>query len=278
MSEFDRATLPQWIGADRYAVTLGEQWTIGDKLHGGYLIAVIAKAAAERVNEEKPGIHPHVSAISATYVQAPRTGEAVVETSLLRSGRGASQIEARLIQNGAVCVSSLITFAALSDEDPHWTSSTPVELPPRDRCVRIPVEQPGTSLRLPLMGVVTQHVDPAALGFAVGEPSRRGYVGTWVELADGAHWDPFSMLIALDPSPPVSLEMGIPGWAPTLQLTAFVRRLPAPGPLQVHTEATEIGGDRMDEITTVWDSTGRLVGQAVQLAGVRIPVGANLPR
>lgn len=277
MSAFERATAVTRIAPDRYSVTLSDEWTIGDKLHGGYLMAVAAKAAAARVAEGNPEAHPHVSAISATYVEPPVPGSAEVQTDVLRAGRSATQVQVRLVQDGKPCVSALLTLGALSDDAPHWTSSEPAPLPPRARCVRIPVEAPGSGMRLPLMGVVEQHIDPAALGFAIGEPSRRGYVGTWVELADKSLWDSFSMLVALDPSPPVSLEMGIPGWAPTLQLTAFVRRLPAPGALQVHTSAAEIGGDRMDETTTVWDSAGRLVGQAVQLAGVRIPVAAKHP-
>ncbi|MBB3036673.1 thioesterase family protein [Hoyosella altamirensis] len=278
MSEFARATLPKRNDRDRYGVTLDGQWSIGDKLHGGYLLAVVARAAAARADEAKPDAHPDVSAISATYVQPPEPGAAEVVTELLRSGRSATQVQARLVQGGATCVSALMTFGALGADDPYWTSSAPVDLPPRERCVRIPVESPGVDTRLSLMGMVEQYIDPAALGFAIGEPSRRGFVGTWVSLADGTAWDPFSMLIALDPSPPVSLEMGIPGWAPTLQLTAFVRRHPAPGPLQVHTSSAEISDDRMDETTTVWDSEGRVVGQAVQLAGVRIPVPAKQRR
>ena len=58
---------------------------------------------------------------------------------------------------------------------------------------------------------------------------------------------------------------------PTFQMSAYLRALPAPGPLQVLHRAHLVHGDRVDETCTVWDSRGRLVAQGHQLAGVRLP-------
>lgn len=71
--------------------------------------------------------------------------------------------------------------------------------------------------------------------------------------------------------PPASYDLGLPGWAPTIQLTAHVLRLPAPGPVKVRLSVTEVGGGRMDETAMVWDSRDRLVAQATQLAAIRVP-------
>ena len=57
---------------------------------------------------------------------------------------------------------------------------------------------------------------------------------------------------------------------PTLELTAYVRALPAPGPVRVLHKAQLIEGNRVDEACFVWDSRGRLVAQATQLAGIRL--------
>jgi hypothetical protein len=57
---------------------------------------------------------------------------------------------------------------------------------------------------------------------------------------------------------------------PTLELSVYVRALPAPGPLQVLHKAHLIEAQRVDEACWVWDSTGRLVAQSTQLAGIRL--------
>jgi hypothetical protein len=75
----------------------------------------------------------------------------------------------------------------------------------------------------------------------------------------------------LDSVPPISYDLGLPGWVPTIQLTAYIRRLPAPGPLRVRMHATDVSADRMDETAYAWDSKDRLVAQATQIAAVRIP-------
>ncbi|MDY7090986.1 MAG: thioesterase family protein, partial [Actinomycetota bacterium] len=56
-----------------------------------------------------------------------------------------------------------------------------------------------------------------------------------------------------------------------LSLTAYVRRLPAPGPVRFTMRSSEITSGRMDEIVEVWDSADTLVAQATQLAAVRVP-------
>ena len=47
------------------------------------------------------------------------------------------------------------------------------------------------------------------------------------------------------------------GWAPTVQLTAYLRGLPADGWLRVVCTTTQIGQDWFDEDHTVVDSAGR---------------------
>jgi hypothetical protein len=60
------------------------------------------------------------------------------------------------------------------------------------------------------------------------------------------------------------------GWVPTLELTVYVRALPVPGPVRILQKAQLIDGQRFDEACFVWDSSGRLVAQGTQLAGIRL--------
>ena len=58
------------------------------------------------------------------------------------------------------------------------------------------------------------------------------------------------------------------GWAPTIQLTAFLRGLPADGWLRVICTCVEIGQDWFDEDHIVVDQTGHIVAQSLKLAMV----------
>ncbi|QWF85512.1 thioesterase family protein [Amycolatopsis sp. CA-230715] len=278
MTDFETATAVEprqgTASGHRFGAELDPGWAVGTKLHGGYLLAVLGRAAARVAGEA----HPHPTAVSASFIQAPAPGAADVEVELLRAGRGATQLRARLAQDGSPCVEALIVQGKLDETDAWWSRAEPVEIPDEADCVRNPPEVPGADFRVPLMEVVDQRLDPAGLGFAVGKPSGAGVLAGWQRLANGADWDPLSLLVALDPVPPVSYDLGVPGWAPTVQFSAYLRRLPAPGPVRVRMAATEIGGDRMDETAHAWDAKGRLVGQATQLASVRVPRGHAVER
>jgi hypothetical protein len=109
------------------------------------------------------------------------------------------------------------------------------------------------------------------LSFLSGEPSGQGELRAWLSLADGSDWDALSLLFAVDALPPATFEVALTGWVPTLSLTAYIRAVPAPGPLRVRFRANVIAGGLVDETADLWDSTGRLVAQSTQLAAIRLP-------
>jgi hypothetical protein len=78
--------------------------------------------------------------------------------------------------------------------------------------------------------------------------------------------------MVVDALPPVTFDLGMPGWAPTLELTAHVRARPAPGWLKVRHATRNLAGGMFEEDCEVWDSTGRLVAQSRQLARQPRPV------
>ena len=92
----------------------------------------------------------------------------------------------------------------------------------------------------------------------------------WLDLPGTAVFDPISLLFAVDSFPPATIDIERVGWVPTLELTAYVRALPVPGPVRVLQRAHLISGQRVDEACFVWDRSGRLVAQATQLAGIRL--------
>ena len=78
-----------------------------------------------------------------------------------------------------------------------------------------------------------------------------------------------------DALPPVTFDMGVPGWVPTVELTVLVRAVPAPGWLVAEQRAQLLQDGWLDEECSIWDSRERLVCQARQLAGYRLPSQAR---
>ena len=108
--------------------------------------------------------------------------------------------------------------------------------------------------------------DPRHVGWAVGQPSGNGELQAWFRLVDEREPDPVSLLMVVDALPPVTFDLGMFGWAPTLELTAHVRSHPAPGWLRVRHATRNLAGGMFEEDCEVWDSAGRLVAQSRQLA------------
>lgn len=253
-------------------------WTVGGKPNGGYLLAAIARAAGESLSVIGS---PHRDPLAATahYLRAPDPGPCEVVCEVLRAGRGASQVRAVLRQDGLACVDATFTMGTLPVDPPppFWTTRELFDVAPIDECVRVPAVREGSPFDVPIMDRTDLRLDPAVLGFAVGAPSGEANLRGWISLADDRPADPLALLFFLDAFPPATFELIPSGWVPTLSLTAYVRAVPAPGPLRVRQIAHAIDDGRVDETCEVWDSTGRLVGQATQLAGIRVPEGVEPP-
>jgi len=252
-------------GPGRFKAGVDPAWTIGGKPNGGYLLAMLGRAAGAM------SAHLHVISASAYYLHAPEPGPVLIDAQVLRQGRSASQVQARMSQQGRACVEALfITSEVDPGGTPYWERGLP-QIPwlPYDECPRlIPVLPDGSSVAI--MQQIEVRIDPGAAGFMRGEPSGRGELRGWLALRGGEDFDPAALLFAVDAFPPATFDIEFSGWVPTLELTAYVRALPAPGPLRVLQRAELIDGKRVDESCDVWDRTGRLVAQGRQLAGVRL--------
>ena len=241
-------------------IELDGRWGIGGKIHGGYLLRHLASAV---VSDE----HPHPLAISAHFLRAPDPGTADVKTDVLRTGRRVAQSRASLVQ-GDVCVEALVTTGKLDpDADPFWSDSTPPTLPPIEDCLHMVPESPH-GFRVGHLEFVDLRCDPSTVTFASRVPGPGGRSAGWASMPDLSVLD---LLVLADLMPPITFDLGVPGWVPTIELTAYVRALPAPGPLIVQQEGRLLEDGWLDEHCDVWDSRGRLVCQARQLAGYRAP-------
>jgi hypothetical protein len=241
-------------------IELDDRWSIGGKPHGGYLLR---EAVAPVMDEQ----HPHPLAVSAHFLRSPDPGPATVEVETLRTGRRVSQHRTRLLQDGQACLEALVTSGTLhADAEPHWSSSVAPTLPPVEDGTRTHVE--------PVPGFRVGHLD-----FVHVRPSTPTFTGTTItpgRVAAHLQMDPgpttaLDLLVLADALQPVPMDLGVPGWFPTVELTVLIRALPAEGWLVGEQTATMLQDGWFDEDCTLWDSRGRLVCQARQLAGYRLP-------
>jgi len=268
-SEFDRATTLTPRAPGVYDIDLPAGWTIFGVLSGGYLLAVLGRALGETLP------HPHPFTISAHYLSASRPGPAVVRTQTVRTGRTLSTGQASLFQHEADgteaerirVLASYGDLASLPDD--VRTSAKPPAFPPLVHCVG-PEDAPSSADQQPIAERVMLKLDPATVGWALGQPSGKGESRAWFGLADGRDADPLSLLLAVDALPPTAFDLGIKGWVPTVELTAHIRALPAPGPVRVSITTRNLAGGFLEEDAEVWDSEDRLVAQSRQLARVRL--------
>ena len=250
--------------AGGFVADVDPEWTIAGKPNGGYLLSMLGRAAVAR------GAHPHVVCAGAFYLTAPDPGPVSLETELLREGRSASHVRARMLQDGRPCVEALLITARLeASTAPDWAEGQPrlSDIAYED-CVRLPQRPDGS--RVAIMDQVEVRIEPGSMSFATGHPSGRGEIRGWLTLPEAESFDPVSLLYAVDAFPPATFDVEFTGWVPTLELTAYVRALPAPGPVRVLQRVGLIDGGRFDEPCYVWDSTGRLVAHSTQLAAIRL--------
>jgi Thioesterase-like superfamily len=251
-----------------YDGELGTGWQIGAGVNGGMLLATMGSALRAAFADEA---HPDPVAISAYYLSASRPGPATLRTQTLRRGRSMTTGEVSLVQeqDGAEVerVRALASYGDLGElPDDVRTTATPPDMPPPDQCVPSSMAPPDFMEQASLLERLDLRLDPACVGWAVGEPSGRGLLQGWLRLADGREPDPLMLLLAVDALPPVTFDLGMLGWTPTLELSVHLRARPAPGWLAVTHRTRNFAGGLLEEDAEVWDSAGRLVAQSRQLA------------
>lgn len=278
--EFDRDTEISAAGAGRYDADLAPGWVVGGGVNGGYLLAIIGRSIAAELAVQVPEKgHVDPFSVSSHFSSASIAGPAYVETRMVRSGGRFSTVSATLIQDvDGVPVPRIAALGTYGNLDrAHDATSdaaaaalglslAPPVLPPLEDCLESRDAPPDFKKMAPLLDRFGTRFDPASAGWAVGRPGKRGMIQGWFKLADDRPLDPIALLMVVDALPPVTFDLGMPGWAPTLELTAHVRAKPAPGWAIVRHSTRTMAGGLFEEDCEVWDSTGLLVAQARQLA------------
>jgi acyl-CoA thioesterase len=245
-----------------YGTELAERWRLGGAVHGGFLLALAARALSSVL----PG-HPDPLSISAYYLSAAQPGPAVLHAEVIRRGRTLSHGSVSLGQEGEhgpierMRVTAAHHDLAAAGNNVRY-SAPPPAMPPPERC---PV-MPRYLDRADILDLLDFRLDPATSGWVDGRPSGQGVLRGWLRMTDGHDPDPLLLLMAVDVLPPVTRELGVEGYVPTIELTAHVRAKPVPGWLCVAHTTRNYAGGYLEEDAEIWDSSGRLVAQSRQLA------------
>ncbi|MDY6809378.1 thioesterase family protein [Gordonia sp. HNM0687] len=260
-------------GADRitYRARMDPVFTIGPKVHGGSLQMVVANAARRALVDLAPDHDAAAAdgkipvAITSDYLSAPDAADVDLEITVRKRGRTVTVMTVDAVQNGRTMVSSSVTCARPDTGAPHHSAPSVLDDTPADPAVdgigldnspMAEVNHLGPALDL----VLDPTTFPVARG-ETGEPTVRGWARP-----KGAESDIDFAVLVCDISPPVVMNLALFGWAPTVQLTTYVRRHPAPGWLRFAATSTEVGPGMFEEDHLVVDSTGTVVAQSRQLA------------
>lgn len=254
------------LGPGEYQADLDAQWDVGSgKLHGGYLLALVAKAAVTGLAEDTGASAPlDPVAVSAEFLAAPDPGPARVRTQVLKRGRTVSVTRAELYQGERLMLHSTVTAGRLlpgaEAPAPEWAElpEQPAE-PPADAIATTDLDR-----AVPLAGACEVRLDRPTVSYLrreTGPPVIKGWARPHVEQPDVLF-----AVMASDILPPVLFNVSRPGWSPTVQLTALMRARPAPGWLRVITSSRQVGNGWFDEDCVILDATGTLICQSRQLA------------
>jgi hypothetical protein len=270
-AKFTTAMTLRQVDAGVYEGELNKHWTIGPKVHGGAMLALCANAARTACGEPSPALEP--VAVSASFLWAPDPGPMRLVTSIRKRGRRISVVDVELTQGDRTAVHAVVNLGE------------PEHFPPGGRAAPLLSANPVVGLMAPeppddvapigpghpLAGLVHLgegcDVRPVLSTLRPGNEGLPPVIQMWARPRDVAP-DALFALMCGDLSAPVTYAVDRTGWAPTIQLTAFLRGLPADGWLRIIATCTEIGQDWFDEDHIVVDHLGRLVVQARQLAMV----------
>jgi acyl-coenzyme A thioesterase PaaI-like protein len=245
-------------GDGAFDVELAPALAVGSHPHGGYLMALLAKAGVAAVGPDADPL-----AVSAQFLHAPQVGPATLVTDVRKKGRTATVVAVSLEQCGRGVVEQVATVGSLPAEPPAYA-----DLP------EVPAGPPADAIALAEWGegqtrigeICDLHLDRATAGFFFGRTDQPPRLRMWVRPPGDQPPDPYFAIIAGDVSMPVTFNLGRIGWSPTVQLTALPRARPAAGWLRLEVESRAVHGNWFDADATVLDATGRLVCQARQLA------------
>jgi acyl-CoA thioesterase len=263
-TRFTRETAVARRDVDRFDAHCHPGWRVfgGSAVNGGYLMAIGARAMAQRAERPDP------VTLTGHFLAPPEVGPLEVVTEMVREGGRHRTVMARLLQDGRECVRLLGAFADLDRADgPTRVLREPPPWPPAET-LSGPEAWLGESSPSEIYERLEHRMPPESSGWMVGAPTGEGINGGWCRWEDGRDIDTYGLLFVSDAYLPAVFDLGIAeiAWSPTIELTVQIRARPAPGWLATRFAARALTDGYFEEDGEIWDSSGRLVAMSRQLA------------
>ncbi|CAM2838090.1 thioesterase family protein [Skermania piniformis] len=256
-------------GPARFTGSIDPVWTVGPKVHGGTLQAGCAAAARAWLTRQLPAaaaLQP--LAISTNFLGAPEPREVTYAVTIRKTGRQICLVDVELSQDGRTCVLATVTLGRLGEQAPAYQAPHPAMpvAPPAEATERMAEAAPGSVVHF--AAELDIRLERTSAAFCTGARSEP-VVRLWARPSPADAADPdvallFASMLA-DVSPPAVFNLGYAGWAPTVQLTTYLRRRPVPGWFRVISSVIAVTGGTFDEDHLVLDASGALVSQSRQL-------------
>ena len=262
--KFLRDTAVTKIDDNTWKAELTDSWNIGGVANGGYSMAIAARALSEALEHKDP------LSITGHYLSRVEPGKAELEIEKLNIGRSVSTALLKFIQGGEerIRFTSCFTDFSKSKGDTLREVEAP-NFPPIEDCIHMPYIKGFTPV---LEKQIDRKFAPYSNWWDEERPRDRASLDAYYAWPGGEAIDLFSVIFFLDTmSPPIFNRLGSRGWVPSLELTMHLKQAPSPGPLKMRGKTDFVTSGFLEEDDEIWDLEGNLIGQARQMAKLRVP-------
>ena len=266
--QFQSALKLDQVSENIFSFTPDSRYFVGNTPHGGYLLALMNKALSSVLT------HPNSINSNVYYLDRTEPKPAELHVEVIRTSRGSSMGQVRLMQNGKLtCL-----FSALCSDFQYMKGHSGLETPLPEIMNSVPENQfkvmnyenfkAGSTPSFIQQLEMSVHPDHAWWDRDISMDVAEARCSAFLELKGGAA-DTFVLSYLADILPPVvQNKYGSLGRVPTLTLTCNIRQLPKTNRLFIDGLAKDISNGYFEQDCNIWDMDGNLVATSRQLAKI----------
>jgi len=260
MHIFDKDIQLRSDGAGRFQATVSDRWSINATPDGGYLMALLARAALEA--SPKQGL----SILTANFIARSQPGPALLVAGRMGASRHFDRWQVSLFQEGVEKTRALVTLSngPANGRDTRYEKSAPTLAPPEE-CIQFG-QMPGYTL-FDNMDVL---LDPECAGWTNGKLGERAELRGWIKFKDDRPFDAPALVLVADAfPPPIFATQGMVAWVPTLEMSVNLRNRPHTRRLKCVFRTRFLNGSMLESDGEIWDERGELAAISRQVAQYR---------